>query len=97
MNSNLQKLQQAKKQYDDLEGIRLKASNLFDNEKYLVCVHLHYDKVVVISCGINGTYPIIYASFEMMIDDGHVTPIERRHYTDQEIEDMMIFIEGIVG
>jgi hypothetical protein len=94
---NIDKLKEAKKQYDEMELLRKKASYIFSNEKYLVCVHLHYDNVIVISCAMQGTITAIYASFEMTINDGHITVNEKRNYGEKEIEDMIMFLENILA
>lgn len=96
--NNIEKLRKAKNQYDELEAIRLKASSIFNNDKYLVCVHLHYTKIITISCAINtkdGNH--VYASFEMMLDTGNITPVERRNYSEIEIDEMLMFLENILA
>ena len=89
--NNLQKLQNAKKQYDELESIRLKASDLLVSGKYDVCVHLHYEKKIIISCATKNDIDYVWASFELI--DGELNVTNRGNYTDAEIEGMLIFLE----
>lgn len=89
--NNLQKLQIAKQQYDELEAIRIKASNIMVNKKYEVCVHLHYKNKISISLCKNS----IWAQFDLI--DGEVNVTNRGNYNDAEIENMLVFIENWLG
>lgn len=89
---NIQKLQLAKQQYDELEAIRIKASNLMVNEKYDTCVHFHYENKISISCTAKSDKPAIWASFDLI--GGEISVTARGNYNDADIEDIMIFLEG---
>jgi hypothetical protein len=88
---NIEKLQQAKKQHDELESIRLKASNLLVNEKYDTCVHFHYENKIVISCAAKTDKGSIWAQFDLI--NGEISVTARGNYKDAEIEAMTLFIE----
>lgn len=90
--SNINKLIKAKKQYDELEAIRLKASNLMVNEKYDACVHLHYDNKIGISCNTKDNMNCVWAQFDLI--DGEITVTARGNYNDTEIDGMVMFIES---
>lgn len=89
---NLDKLKIAKKQYDELEEIRIKASNLMDNELYDICVHFHYNDKISISCSAKNNNPGIWAQFYLIGDD--VTVIEQRNYSERQIDEMICWIEN---
>jgi len=88
---NIDKLLQAKNQYDELEAIRIKASNLLVNEKYDACVHLHYDNKIGISCNTKGNMNCVWAQFDLI--DGEISVTDRGNYNDAEIEGMVMFFE----
>jgi len=87
---NIDKLLKAKKQYDELEAIRVKASNLLVNEKYDTCVHFHYENKIVISCADKSDSPSIWAQFDLIGGEIYVT--NRGNYNDAEIDGMVMFL-----
>jgi hypothetical protein len=90
--NNLQKLHTAKSQHDELEAIRIKASNLLVNEKYDTCVHFHYENKISISCAAKSDKATIWAQFDLI--DGEVSVTTRGNYNDDEIDGMVMFIES---
>jgi hypothetical protein len=88
---NIEKLQLAKQQYDELEAIRVKASNLLVNEKYDTCVHFHYENKIVISCAAKSDKASIWAQFYLI--NWEISVTARGNYNDADIEGMVMFIE----
>jgi len=91
----LDKLLAAKKKYDEMETIRSNASKLFDNEKYMVIVHFHYQDKIVLSIKYKDDISIQaqIASFEIDTTDNSVSIQNRGNHCDADINAMLDFIK----